>query len=396
MIAAGAPAALAALVWVWLLTARGGYWRTDVRLPAAPSQAGPDEWPSVTIVVPARNEAEVLPITLPTLLGQRYPGRMQVVVVDDDSDDGTSEAAERAAARVDGARVQVVPAGPLPAGWAGKVWAMRRGAHAAREADAQFVLFTDADVAHPPDSLRRLVLTALDQRLDLVSVMARLRTETWSERLLIPAFVYFFGLLYPFRWSNDPARSTAAAAGGCMLVRRRALERVGGLQAIRAEVIDDCALAARIKHSGGRTWLGLARSVRSVRAYGGVPGVWHVAARTAYTQLGYSPSNLAGTVLGMLAAFAAPPAAVAAGLAGLCVSSAAAAPLAVLAAGAAGWTLSAVSYAPMTRWYGRSMLHAASLPLAAVLYTAMTLDSARRHAAGSGGRWKGRTYAPPR
>lgn len=346
----------------------------------------------MTVVVPARNEAAMLPSTLPTLLDQDYPGRFEIVVVDDSSTDGTAEAAESIGAGSAKPGVHVVAASPLPDGWAGKVWALHTGATSDMARRCDYILLTDADIAHPPDLLRRLVGLARHRDLDLASVMAHLRAVTAFERLLVPAFVYFFGLLYPFRWSNNPRRQTAAAAGGCVLVKRRALERIGGFESIRGEIIDDCALAARIKQAGGRTWLGLGRDIRSERGYAGLSGVWHVVARTAYTQLAYSPMRLLETVVALLLAFAAPPVAMV--VAGVCLLAGGALQptLAALAVGILGWGLMTFSYLPMTRWYGGPMLLAFTLPLSAVLYVAMTLDSARRHYSGVGGGWKGRTY----
>ena len=346
----------------------------------------------MTVIVPARNESQVLPSTLPALLSQDYPGCLPIVVVDDSSTDGTADVAHGLGARSDARDVSVVKAPPLRHGWAGKVWAMHTGADSDLARECDYILLTDADIAHPPDLLRRLVGMAEHRDLDLASVMAHLRAVTPFERLLVPAFVYFFGLLYPFRWSNDPKRKTAAAAGGCILVRRHALERIGGLESIRNRIIDDCALAARIKRAGGRTWLGLGRDVRSERGYAGLSGVWHVVARTAYTQLAYSPLRLLGTVVALLLAFATPPVAVVAGGVGLVIGTDTAPTAAALAAGIFGWTLMTFSCLPMTRWYGGSLLRAVTLPLSAAIYVAMTLDSARRHYRGVGGGWKGRTY----
>ena len=375
-----------------MLIGRGWYWRTDVQLPATSPDTASNDWPAVTVVVPARNEATVLPSTLPTLLRQDYPGRLKVVVVDDSSTHGTADVAVGIGARSDVREVSVITAPSLPDGWAGKVWAMHTGATSDSVRSCDFVLFTDADIAHPPDHLRRLIGQARQRDLDLASVMAHLRAVSPFERLLAPAFVYFFGLLYPFRWSNDPGQKTAAAAGGCMLVRRRLYERIGGFEPLRGEIIDAGALAAAIKRAGGRTWLGLAHDVCSLRSYAGLPGIWHVVARTAYTQLAYSPVRLVGAVVGLLLAFGAPPAAAIAGVIGLAAGEQISVSAAALASGVTGWGLMAFSYLPMTRWYGGSALRTSTLPLAAAFYVAMTVDSARRHMAGIGGGWKGRTY----
>ncbi len=389
------------LGWVWLAVGRGHFWRTDRRLGGhAPRVTGHGAWPVVTAVVPARNEARVLPLALPTLLAQDYPAPFHVVLVDDRSEDGTAAVARGVANESGWAqRLTVVGADPLPPGWAGKVWAMRRGVSAVRP-DSTFVLFTDADIAHPADSVRALVGKALRDDLDLVSLMARLRAESAFERLLIPAFVYFFAMLYPFRWAGDPRRGTAAAAGGCMLVRRDALERAGGVESIAPEVIDDCALARRIKdhgrESGGRLWLGLSRQVRSVRAYGGLRGVWNTVARTAFTQLRYSPLLLLLTVLGMLLLFVAPPLAAVGGLLALVLGGAAPPAAWLFASGLGAWAIMAVTYRPMGVWYQRAVPHACTLPVAGALYTFMTISSAWRHLRGRGAAWQGRSYTDTR
>jgi hopene-associated glycosyltransferase HpnB len=369
-------AGVAALAWLWLVLARGLFWRTDLRLPPA---AQPARWPSVAVVVPARDEAAVLPASLPGLLAQDYPGPVRVLLVDDGSGDGTGAVARRlgAAGRVP---LTVLSPGPPPPGWAGKPWALRAGVEAAGDVD--LLLFTDADIAHPPGSLTALVRASAG--LDLVSLLARLRTRTGWERLLIPAFGYFFAMLYPPRWSNRPGTRTAAAAGGCVLVRPAALRRAGGIEAIRGAIIDDVALARAVKRAGGRTWLGLAADVRSVRPYPRLADLWHMVARSAYTQLRHSPLLLAGTVLGLAVLFGVPPAAAVVG--------AATGSVPLLAAGLAAWLLMAASYLPTLRYHRLPAGGAVLLPVAAGLYVAMTIDSARRHRAGAGAAWKGRAY----
>jgi hopene-associated glycosyltransferase HpnB len=368
-------AGLALLVWVWLALLRGGFWRTDVRLPVAPA---PGRWPSVAVVVPARDEAGILGDTMPTLVAQSYPGPVRMILVDDNSTDGTGALV---AARWPGVTV-VDPGEPGP-GWAGKLWALRAGVAEAGEVDC--LLFTDADIAHPPDSLAALVRAAEAGRLDLVSLMARLRVRTGWERLVVPAFVYFFAMLFPFRWSNRPGARTAAAAGGCVLVRRAALERAGGLAAIRAAVIDDVALARALRRAGARTFLGLADGVRSVRAYPTLGSLWRMVARSAYAQLRHSPALLAGTVLGLLLVFLVPPLSTVVG--------AATGDPVLLALGVAGWLLMAATHVPMLRYYGQPWPAALALPFTATLYLAMTVDSAVRHHRGRGAAWKGRTYS---
>lgn len=367
-------AGLSLAVWVWLALLRGMFWRTDQRLPGAPD---PERWPPVAVVVPARNEAAVLPATLPTLVSQDYPGEVRVILVDDDSTDGTGELAARISDTV-----TVVRPGPPPPGWTGKLWALRAGVAAAGE--VEYLLFTDADIAHRPDSLAALVRAATGHRLDLVSQMARLRVRTGWERLIVPAFVYFFALLYPFRWSNRPGARTAAAAGGCSLVRRAALERAGGVSAIRGAVIDDVALARALKRSGSRTYLGLADRVDSVRPYPTLASLWQMVARSAYAQLRHSVILLAGTVLGLALVFGVPPATT--------VLGAVRGDLVVLAVGAAAWLLMAALYLPMLRYYRQPAVTALLLPFTAGLYLLMTVDSAVQHYRGRGAAWKGRTY----
>lgn len=253
------------LAWVWLLLGQGFFWRTDVRLP---DRRDPERWPTVAVVVPARDEAAVLPDSLPSLLGQKYPGRAEVFLVDDGSTDGTGALARQLAAARGGLPLTVSAPGEPEPGWTGKLWAVRHGIALARERVApEYLLLTDADIAHDPDSLRELVAAARSAGLDLVSQMARLRAVTFWERLIVPAFVYFFGQLYPFRWVNRPGARTAAAAGGCVLLRREAAERAGIPDAIRHAVIDDVTLARAVKRSGGTIWLGLADRVDSVRPY---------------------------------------------------------------------------------------------------------------------------------
>ncbi|MGX4736513.1 glycosyltransferase [Kitasatospora griseola] len=373
---------VALAVWVWLAACHGGFWRTDQRLPRGGAE--PSRWPDVVAVVPARDEAGVLPLSLPSLLAQQYPGRARVVLVDDHSTDGTAELArELAAAR--GLELEVTTPPPLPEGWTGKLWALRHGVE--RAGDAEWLLLTDADIAHRPGSLRELVVAGEAHNLDLISQMARLRVASGWERLIVPAFVYFFAQLYPFRRSNRPSSRTAAAAGGCSLVRRRALERAGGVAAIRGAVIDDVSLARAVKRTGGRTWLGLADRVDSVRPYPGLSPLWRMVSRSAYAQLRYSPPLLLGTVLGLALVYLVPPIAAVTGLltgnwwtAG---------------AGLAAWALMAGTFAPMLRYYDRPVTEAPLLPFTALLYLLMTVDSAVQHWRGRGASWKGRTYPPP-
>jgi hopene-associated glycosyltransferase HpnB len=380
----------AALAWLYLLTVHGSYWRTSSRLP--PAEAGESPLPFVTAVIPARNEAEMIPACLPTLLSQDYQGRFAAVVVDDDSADGTAKIAAEIGAAA-GRELTVVTARPAPDGWTGKVWAMSEGVQAAAP-DTEYLLFTDADIGYSPGTLSRLARAAVGGQFAIVSQMALLRTRTCWEKLLIPAFVYFFAQLYPFRRVTRRCARTAAAAGGCMLVRAGALAAAGGLAAIRGARIDDVALGKLLKRPGGRCWLGLTTDVVSLRPYDRLADIWDMVARSAYTQLHYSLAATAAAVLGLAWLYLLPPAAVVAGLSVL--ASGASAPTAVwlAAAGLAGWLLMAVTYLPMLRLYRLSPLRAASLPLIAALYAAMTADSARRHHRGRGGEWKGRVVPP--
>lgn len=388
-----------AAVWLVMTLGRGWFWRTGPRLrPVAALR----RWPSVAVIVPARDEAEVLPATLPALLGQRYPGPVRVIVVDDHSGDGTAalarslaggpgvsgDAAGRRAVEASGSgagaaiELQVVAAGNRPAGWTGKLWALQCGL--GRAADADFVLFTDADICHAAGSLARLVSLAETGRYDAVSLMAKLRTGGPWERLLIPAFVYFFAMLYPFRWVNRRPVRHAAAAGGCILVRRSMLEATGGLAAVRQRVIDDVSFAQLLAAGGARLWLGHGEEVRSVRPYQGLGDLWAMVARSAFAQLRHSASALVGTVVGLSVVFVVP---VVCLVAGVVASNATVAGL-----GGGAWALMALTYLPMQRYYRLGWWRAATLPVAAVLYLAMTVDSARRHWLGRGAAWKGRHY----
>jgi hopene-associated glycosyltransferase HpnB len=336
----------------------------------------------------------MLPVTLPALLGQDYPGEFRVVLVDDRSQDGTGQiAAELGAktARDGGAPLTVVAGQSRPDGWAGKVWAMAQGVAAGQAKRAEYLLFTDADIEWGPGSLRELVAAAEGDDRAVVSQMALLRARTAWERQIVPAFVYFFAQLYPFRRASDPRSRTAAGAGGCMLVSRSALDSAGGLERISGALIDDVALASLLKRAGNRCWLGLSTQVRSVRPYPRLASLWHMIARSAYTQLRYSPGLLAGTIAGLLLLYAAPPAGTIAWLA-VAASGGHGGSVTALAgaAGLAGWALMTVSYVPMLRFYRLSPLRAPLLPLIALLYAAMTADSARRYYSGRTVSWRGR------
>lgn len=380
---------LSLAIWVVLFLGRGFFWRLNIRLPEI--FAAPNAWPAVTVVIPARDEAEMLPLSLPTVLAQDYPGPLSVIVVDDASTDGTGQIAVQIATKIaaragNGRPVRVLRGSGPPPGWAGKVAAMDRGFEAV-DATCEYVLFTDSDIAHPADSVSRLVALAEAERLDLVSLMARLNTSHPAERMIVPAFVFSFFQLYPPAWINKHSARTAGAAGGCMLVRRAALEWVGGLREIAGARIDDVALGGLMKRDEGRIWLGATTEVRSLRPYPRLADLWDMIARSAYTQLRYSPWLLAGTVLGLALTYGVPPV------------------LGLIAAGygvwsvavpcLAAWLVMGVCYLPALRLYGLGAWRAPLLPGVMALYGAMTVDSARRHRRGRGGAWKGRVISQP-
>jgi hopene-associated glycosyltransferase HpnB len=381
----GVVACLPLLIWVYLVVGRGGFWlardRDDVGEPPEP---GEDHvWPAVAAVVPARDEADVIARSIGGLLAQDYPGPFRVILVDDNSTDGTARAALQAAENsTRDQRLTIVAGAALPAGWTGKLWAMKQGIETAREAGEapKYLLLTDADIAHSPDNLRRLVARAEAGGLVLTSLMAKLSCATNAERLLIPAFVYFFDMLYPFAWVNDPRNRLGAAAGGCMLARADALDAAGGIAAIRAAIIDDCTLGAAMKRQGP-VWLGLTERAHSLRPYRTVGEIGRMISRSAYAQLGYSPLLLAGTLAGMVLTYLTAP------LVGLL------APAPWRFAGLAAWALMTVSFLPMLRFYRRSPLWALAMPLIGALYTAFTVQSAIDVWRGRGGVWKGRAQA---
>lgn len=370
--------------WCWLLLCQGFFWRTDVRLPP---RRDPQAWPSVCVVVPARDEAAVLSVSLPSLLAQDYPGRAEVFLVDDGSTDGTGKLARELSRRHGGLPLTVDSPGEPPAGWTGKLWAVRHGIGLARAREPEYLLLTDADIAHAPDSLRELVAAARNGGFDVVSQMARLRVESLWERLVVPAFVYFFAQLYPFRRIGRKGSRTAAAAGGCVLLRADMAERARIPDAIRHAVIDDVALARAVKGVGGHVWLGLADRVDSVRPYPRLGDLWRMVSRSAYAQLRHNPLLLLGTVAGLALVYLVPPAAV---VTGVVTGSTATAVV-----GAAAWTVMTGTYVPMLRYYRQPLWLAPLLPFTAFLYLLMTVDSAVQHYRGRGAAWKGRTYARP-
>jgi hopene-associated glycosyltransferase HpnB len=370
-------ALLSLAVWLYLLLARGGYWLARPRDDGA--VAAPLRWPSVVAVVPARNEADVIAQSIASLLCQDYAGPFRVVLVDDGSTDRTSVVAKSLSSQ---RRLEVLAGTELPGGWTGKLWALDQGVrHAAAAGEAiDYFLLTDADIGHAPDNVSHLVARAERDGLAQVSLMAALSCASPAERFLIPAFVYFFQMLYPFAWVANRARRTAAAAGGCTLVRRDALQRAGGIAAIRSEIIDDCALARRLKEQGP-IWLGLTRRAASLRPYVGFSKIGRMISRSAYAQLGYSPLALVGTVAAMLLVYIAPPL------------------LALLADGPArwlglsAWLVMAITFQPMLRFYRCSPLWGLALPAIGAVYAFFTVQSAIEFWRGRGGLWKGRVQA---
>jgi hopene-associated glycosyltransferase HpnB len=368
-------------IWLVLVFARGHFWRCIDRDDRS-HPPEPAAWPGVVAVVPARDEASVIATSLGSLLAQDYPGEFAIVLADDQSGDGTAQVArDAAAASPHPERLFILSGAQLPQGWTGKVWAMAQGVKTARDQFApKYILFTDADIAHDPDNLRDLVARAEAGGFGMVSLMAIWRCRSAAEKWMIPAFVYFFQMLYPFRFVSDPRRKIAAAAGNCMLTRVDSLEKAGGIESIADALIDDCALGARLK-SVGPIWLGLSRRLSSLRPYPHFSDIRRMVARSAYAQLRFSPLLLALVTLGLALTFFVPVllAFFAPGVAGLC--------------GILAFVLMSVSFAPIQRFYGLPRWRALTLPLIAALYMVYTLDSALQYRRGRGGMWKGRAQA---
>lgn len=371
------------LIWVVLTFFRGAFWQVLAFDDDIAKQESLTRWPRVVAIVPARNEAEFIARTVDSLVKQDYPGELRVVVVDDHSEDGTGDLAREAAARAGASdRVLVRQGATLQSGWTGKLLAMQQGVESAGARESEYFWFTDADIEHAPDALRRVVQRAETEKLDLVSLMALSQVNSLSEHLLIPPFLYFFLKLYPPSWIANREAKTAGAAGGCVLLKREALDRMGGLAAICGEVIDDCTMANAVKRSGGGLWMGLTRKSVSLRTYATFTEIKDLIARTAFTQLGYSSLLLAGTLLGMIVTYLLP-----------VILTFSGQPV-VWRLGLAAWALMAITYLPTVRFYKLSPLWAAALPLAAAFYTYATWISAVRYWLGRGGQWKGRAQAP--
>jgi hopene-associated glycosyltransferase HpnB len=367
-------AALSLLIWIYLIFARGGFWRIGA------TQRSLDVPPrNVVAVIPARNEADVIGEAITSLLTQDFPAPLQIVLVDDASGDGTAPAARQAAQEIGRAEyLTVLNGAPLPTGWTGKLWAVSQGAQEALRRQPDYLLFTDADIRHHPRSVAELVAKAETDHLDLASYMVRLSTSNLAEKALIPAFVYFFLQLYPPEWIASVRRATAGAAGGCILIKPAALARIGGHAAIRGEIIDDCSLARAVKSSGGKIWMGLTAQTQSLRPYKSFTEIGRMISRSAFNQLRHSAWLLAGTLLALFITYVVPVAALFSG------NSFAIVPAAV------AWLLMSLSYAPMIRFYRLPLLWAFSLPMIAVFYAGATLHSAVQYWRGKGGAWKGR------
>lgn len=378
-------AGLSLLIWIFLTFFHGAFWQLSAFDDDAARHDSLQKWPRVVAIVPARNEAETISLSLESLIAQDYPGELQIVLVNDHSEDATAMLAQRLAEAGGAAnRLTILQAAPLKAGWTGKLWALEQGFVKAASCTPDYFWFTDADIVHAPDTARRLVARAESGQLDLVSLMVLLQAKTFPERLLIPPFLYFFLKLYPPKWITDPKSRMAGAAGGCILLRRKALERVGGLSIIRKEVIDDCALAGAVKGNGGTIWMGLTRNSVSLREYARFGQIRDLIARTAFTQLHYSALLLLGTIVGMLVTYLLP------------VVLAFRAQPVVWRMSLAAWTMMTITYLPTVRFYRLSPLWAPVLPLTAAFYSYATCLSAARYWLGRGGQWKGRAQAPPK
>jgi len=387
-------APLSVVIWIYLLFFRGGFWRNKPAIEDAALNPGGADWPPVAVIVPARNEADVIGRTARALLAQDYPGALSILIIDDESTDATAAEAEAAAASFSSPErtLRVLRGQRLEQGWTGKMWAVHQGTEAVQHLrlSPRYLLLTDADIEHAPQSLRFLVQRAERAGLALVSLMARLPTRTLAEKIIVPAYIYFFQKLYPFAWVNDPKRRIAAAAGGCMLVRWQALRRIGGIPALKNALIDDCTLGRLIKRVGS-VWLGLsgdlaqekggAPHVASLRGYPSWRDLWMLIARSAFTQLHYSAPLLVLAIFGMFVTYIYP------------VMALLAADPVVRGFGLLGWVMMTISYLPMLAYHRQSPFWAPVLPLVALFYSLATIDSARRYWLGRGGAWKGRVQA---
>ena len=383
-------ASLSLIVWIFLLLFWGQFWQADQRLEI--NNANLPHYPSICAIIPARNEADVLSISLKSLLNQEYSGQFSIILIDDQSTDKTGEVAQEIANNLNQSeRLKVILGKPLPVGWSGKLWAMEQGIQTVKNQglSPDYFLFTDADIEHHSTNLKELVTKAEKENLALTSLMVLLRCDSFWEKFLIPAFVFFFQKLYPFPWVNNPQNKMAAAAGGCILIRRDRLEEIGSIPSLREALIDDCTLAQKIKglstpENPTTIWLGLTEKTKSLRPYDSLDTIWTMIARTAYTQLNYSPFLLLGTVVGMSLVYLAAPVIL---LLGFYLES-----RNLMIISSLTWFLMAIAYLPTLKLYKLSPLWSLSLPIIALFYNLMTIDSALRHWRGQGGGWKGRVY----
>ncbi|MFT8737076.1 MAG: glycosyltransferase [Zymomonas mobilis] len=363
-------------IWIGLLFFHGGFWlcreRDDRPVPSL------DIWPDVVAVVPARNEADVIEKTIRSLLMQEYPGNFKVILVDDNSEDNTAEVARKAAGDYPEGKLTILNGETLPKGWAGKLWAIDQGIKAAGQ--VKWLWLTDADIAHRTDTLKMLVAHSEKEGLIFHSLMARLSCNNFAEWALIPAFVFFFQMLYPFRHINNPKHKTAGAAGGCMLADRVSLEKAGSIEAIRHAIIDDCSLGMIMKKQG-KIRLSLTNRSLSVRPYLSFREIGHMISRSAYAQLQYSSLLLALTLAGMSLVYLVPPILffLTHGLSAW--------------VGLTGWVMMALAFQPILHFYHRSPLWGIALPLIAIFYSCATFFSAVHVWQGRGGMWKGRAQA---
>jgi hopene-associated glycosyltransferase HpnB len=364
-------------IWIYLLAAHGGFWRVaSLRAGVQPLAAVEG---MIAVVIPARDEADVIGATIESLLRQTRLDSIHIFVVDDHSSDGTAEAATEAARNCGrSASLDVITGSTLPAGWTGKLWAVEQGIQQAMRLRPSFLLLTDADIQHTPDNVATLVAIAEAGNYDLTSFMVKLHCQSLAERLLIPPFVFFFFLLYPPAWIRDPRRKVAGAAGGCMLIRPEALEQAGGIAAIRNQIIDDCALARAVKQSRGRVWLGVTADASSTRAYGTFSEIERMIARTAFNQLQHSAWMLLGALVGLTIAYLFPIALLFSGNATLTML------------GAASWLLMSAAFLPIVSFYGLNPAWSLTLPFSACIYMLATIHSAIKFWSGRGGEWKGR------
>ncbi len=375
-----AVAAASLAIWIYLVFLRGAFWR--LRDLDSSSQAPVLPAYSVAVIIPARNEADVVGQAVRSLVEQNYAGSLHVFLVDDESSDDTATIALQVAERAGRSdRLTVVRASPVPDGWTGKMWALSEGLREAAAFKADYFLLADADIVHAPGNVATLLARARNGSFDMVSLLAKMPCQSAAERALIPAFVFFFFMLYPPAWVSRSRRRTAAAAGGCLLIRSEILARIGGIREIRGEVIDDCSLAREVKQNGGRVWLGMAADTYSLRGYETWAEFGWLISRTAFAQLNHSTLLLAGTVAAMAITYLAPPV--------LLLTGARAA-----AMGLGSWLLMMIAFWPTLRFYRRSPLWSLVLPLIAAFYLGATLHSAIRYWQGRGGLWKGRIQDP--